>query len=403
MKDKILILGSGVQGIACALALHRKGHEAVLIDQCAEPFSRTSFRNEAKIHLGFVYANDPSFQTSALMLRAALEFGPLLEDWLGRPVEWERIRSNRFTYLIHRDTMLGADALLAHYARLQELYAELRTPRTHYLGARPDQLWWPDAHLPGCVNPVVISQSISTEEVAADLTKMRNLLVGAVGERGISFKGNRVVNAVERTPAGFRVKGQTVNGKAWSEEGGAVVNCLWAGRLGVDATLGIVPNHRWVYRLKYRMLGQLPPPLADLVSYTMVLGAYGDVATYPDDATYLSWYPDCLRGWSDEVHPPREWNDACNGRVPPDERSAPWVQAALTSLDAIFPGLNAFTVEHVDAGVIYSKGHTDIDDYASDLHHRYQIGVNAYDGYFSVNTGKFTCAPLFAHQLQEQI
>lgn len=398
-----MILGSGVQGIACALALHRKGHEVVLIDQCAEPFSRTSFRNEAKIHLGFVYANDPSFQTSALMLRAALEFGPLLEEWLGRPVPWDDFRSNRFTYLVHRDTMLGGDALLEHYARLQDLYAELRTPRTHYLGVRPDQLWWPDSELPACVNPEVISRSISTEEVAVDLTKIRHLLVGAVGERGVAFKGNRVVSAVERTPAGFRVEGQTTDGRPWSEEGGIVVNCLWAGRLGVDATLGIVPNHRWVYRLKYRLLGQLPPHLAAVPSYTMVLGAYGDVATYPGGDTYLSWYPACMRGWSGEVHPPREWNDACNGHVPDAERTAPWVGNALDGLDAIFPGMSAFKVTHVDAGVIYSKGHTDIDDYGSDLHHRYQVGVNAHDGYFSVNTGKFTCAPLFARHLQEQL
>jgi hypothetical protein len=55
------------------------------------------------------------------------------------------------------------------------------------------------------------------------------------------------------------------------------------------------------------------------------------------------------------------------------------------------------------AGTIFAWGSTDIDDPKSDLHERRAIGVRAYDGYFSIDTGKLTCAPLFADQLAKQL
>ena len=64
-------------------------------------------------------------------------------------------------------------------------------------------------------------------------------------------------------------------------------------------------------------------------------------------------------------------------------------------------GLRGCGIDVVDAGVIFSWGATDIDDPASELHRRHDIGVRASDGYFSVDTGKLTCAPLFAARLAD--
>ena len=43
---------------------------------------------------------------------------------------------------------------------------------------------------------------------------------------------------------------------------------------------------------------------------------------------------------------------------------------------------------------------TDIDDVNSELHRRFDIGVHESDGYYSIDTGKFTSAPFFANKLQ---
>ena len=60
-------------------------------------------------------------------------------------------------------------------------------------------------------------------------------------------------------------------------------------------------------------------------------------------------------------------------------------------------------MDELTAGIIFCWGATDIDDPESELHSRHAAGVYAHDGYFSVNTGKFTTAPLFADQLLDMV
>ena len=81
------------------------------------------------------------------------------------------------------------------------------------------------------------------------------------------------------------------------------------------------------------------------------------------------------------------------------------VRETLSALDRIVPGVAASRIDQVDAGVIFSwgKSHVDVDDPGSELHERHAIGVHAHDGYFSIDTGKFTCAPLFASRLLDAL
>ena len=401
-----LVLGAGLQGICAALALNSRGYNVTLIDQADGCMARTSGRNEAKIHLGFVYAHDESFRTSSLMLDASLAFAPLLESWLGGPLDWQSIRSTPFLYAVMPDSLLSFEELGEFYDRVQSAYLE-RLGARNYLGLQPRTIWRPvkPAGYPSWFDRSAISGLFETEEAAVDLDKLRNRLAAGVeeAERIHTRYGSRVEN-VERTPTGFRASGLTASGDAWEERADIVVNCLWGGRLTLDQAMGLRPERPWVYRLKYRVLGELPKQLAGLPSLTFVLGRYGDIATYGGATSYLSWYPACLQGWSDELAPPAAWADACAGR--PDPATAERVASeTLAALDRIVPGIAASTVTHVDAGVIFSWGrpHVDVDDPDSELHERYAVGVHAQDGYFSIDTGKFTCAPLFASQLLDAL
>lgn len=401
MRERIVILGAGIQGISCALSLSARGYAVTLIDKQEEPFGGTSFRNEGKIHLGFVYANDRSFQTAALMLDGAMHFGPLLDRWVSTPIDWQSLRSTPFQYAVHEQSLVAPDALLAHYEQLQRAYVAYKETDLHYVGRRPAQLWTEPKVVNSPLNPLVCRVSVPTAETAVHLRGLRQALLGELFLRGVQFWGNRTVESVERTSAGFRVRGIQTGGKAWTMEAGVVVNCLWTSRLSVDASIGILPSQPWVYRLKFRMLGRLPYFLSAMPSYTIALGPFGDVVTYPNAPTYISWYPYCMRGWADTLQPPAEWDPLCQF----EQRLADhtWVQDALTELNQIIPGISRFQIEHLGAGVIFSWGETDIDQPESVLHQRSQIGVEAYDGYFSINTGKLTTAPLFAHQLEQQL
>jgi hypothetical protein len=76
--------------------------------------NRASLRNEGKIHLGLIYANDPSLATVRLQLRGALQFKALLRRWIGARAD-ALSRSTTFFYLVARDSVLSPDVLRQHY------------------------------------------------------------------------------------------------------------------------------------------------------------------------------------------------------------------------------------------------------------------------------------------------
>ena len=399
-RERVLVLGAGSQGTLIALMLERRGYSVTLIDKAPAPLLRAGLRNEGKVHLGFIFVNDPSFETPLLMLRSALAFASAVEECVGRPIDWDTCVSRPFTYVIARDSMLAPDTLTDRYQRLQDAYAEtIRDRSVSYLGHRPPRLWGQGSarSVGGHIADGNAASVVDTVEVALDLQEFRRILCASLEHR-VEMLAGHSVDAVVRTPGGFRVSGVTARGEAWERGAGIVVNCLWDGRLTLDRELGLIPSRRWVYRLKFRLLGTLPPALHGLPSLSVVLGPYGDLVVYPRHRTYLSWYPACLQGWNTDLAPPAAWDAPCDGRV--DAGQAADLQSqALEGFGRLIPGLGDTEVDTVDAGVIFSWGETDIQDPASELHRRCEIGINQHDGYFSVDPGKMTCAPLFAREL----
>jgi hypothetical protein len=146
------------------------------------------------------------------------------------------------------------------------------------------------------------------------------------------------------------------------------------------------------------MLGQLPARLAHLPSFTLMCGRFGDVVNFGGGRAYFSWYPACLRGWSTDVEVPAAW-DAISRGHPDAVEAGDIVARSLEAFDTVIPGLGGCRIDSVSAGVIFAWGRTDIDDPASELHRRDEIGPAAFDGYITVNTGKLTTAPLFAQRI----
>ncbi len=395
------VLGAGIQGSCAALALAARGLDVVLIDRMPAPMLRASLRNEGKIHLGFVYAKDQTMRTSELMFESAVSFARLLDEWTPRPLDWATLRSRPFTYLVMRDSMLAADELRAHYQRIADRCLGDVGMRC-YLGTTLDHLWR-DVPPPAAVAPGAVEAAIATEEIALDLDAFRTGIVAALAASDrITMHPGRRVESVTRTPAGFETEGEVVGPSAngvssWQVSSDIVVNCLWDGRMAIDEQVGMVPDGPWVYRHKYRVLARLPDDLADVPALTMTLGPYGDIVPLPD-RSYLSWYPVCRTGFSTDDSPPRSWQESCDGTVGEDvERGL--AAEVCRALEHVVPGVSRSEIVAVDAGVVLGSGETDIDDARSGLHERHAIGVKDDDGYFSIDTGKLTCAPLFADRL----
>src|SRR6187549_2139617 len=98
---RIAILGAGLQGCGIALEFARRGIKTDLYDLGQACLTGASREHEGKLHLGFVYGNDPSLATAKLMVRGALSFEPIVRQWLGS--ELDRIPISRpFFYAVAR-------------------------------------------------------------------------------------------------------------------------------------------------------------------------------------------------------------------------------------------------------------------------------------------------------------
>ncbi|UCF38492.1 MAG: FAD-dependent oxidoreductase [Acidobacteriota bacterium] len=405
-NEQVIVLGAGIQGVCVALAVSRLGYAVKLIDRAPDCMLRTSRRNEGKIHLGLVYANDPSMRTPLLMLEAALHFAPLIEEWTGNEIDWGALRSRPFTYAVLRHSLLHPDVLIERYVQIQQAFSERkRDRRLHYLGLRPKELW---THQPGELpNQILrngdVVEAIPTAEVAINLIALREVLRRSLHRcPSISTFYRHTVDSVRRTAGGFEVATHTADGKESRLGASLVVNCLWTDRLRVDREFGIETDRRRVYRLKYGLWADLPAELNDLPSLTFVLGPFGDIVNDGLGKAYMSWYPSCMRGWSTDLSPPSEWEVAHSGVVP-GQIASEIEQLSLEAFDALVPGLRQCRVRKLSGGTIFCWGRTDIEDPKSELHERHAAGISAHDGYYSIDTGKYTCAPLFAHRLAQEL
>ena len=79
------VLGGGLQGCCTALALAERRVRVTLFDKNDTLLSRAAIANEGKIHLGYMYAGDPTLSTAKTMMAGALAFAPFLERYLGQP------------------------------------------------------------------------------------------------------------------------------------------------------------------------------------------------------------------------------------------------------------------------------------------------------------------------------
>jgi glycine/D-amino acid oxidase-like deaminating enzyme len=401
----VVILGAGLQGVGVALELARRGVAVTLLDQDERPLNRASLRNEGKIHLGLIYANDRSHETAFLQLEGALRFRSIVARWLGEAGDW-LVLSTAFHYMVAADSVLSPERLEAHYAAVEERCRRRleEDPALDYLGTRPDGLTrrLEPREIGAHFDPARFAGGFATAELAIDTDLLAARLRSAIAASPtIRSLASHRVRAIAEVPGGFRVEGEGPEG-AWRLDARQVVNALWERRLAFDRQLGLEPPAGLLHRLKFRVIARLPDALAGAPSVTMVLGRYGDVVVRRDGTAYLSWYPAGLRGWSHEVEPPREWDAACRGEMDP-AIAREVASEILSGIDAWFPGIGRSEPLTVDAGVIVAIGKTDVDDAASGLHDRSHIGVTSRGGYHSVDPGKLTTAPGFALEAADRV
>jgi glycine/D-amino acid oxidase-like deaminating enzyme len=386
-----------------ALALAERGINTVIFDRNDRLLSRAAVANEGKIHLGYMYANDRSYSTARVMMQGALAFGPFFARHLGLSQGSLSI-SRPAAYVVHRDSQRTPDQVSRYLKSVHALIREASEGRRDaYFGRdlTDEPRTWSEAEREAQFDPQVALAAFDTAEVAIDPAALAVAVRKRIDAdpRIDVWLGHQVTSVDDEN--GLEVVLQAPGGIV-RERFDHVVNALWDGRFAINEIRGLRPDRPWLHRLKYGVSFRLPRGTNLPPSATFVSGPFGEVVSYADGLTYLTWYPVCLQGISTDVTPP-EWPT-----YPTEPLRSDLLQGTLKAMSQFVPCLRAldpgeFEDVIVKGGVIVAWGETDIYDPASELHRRFEIGVTSAGRFHSVDPGKLTMAPYFADVCERRI
>jgi glycine/D-amino acid oxidase-like deaminating enzyme len=393
---RVAVLGGGLQGCCIALALAEHGIKTILFDRNDRLLSRAAVANEGKIHLGYMYANDRSYSTARIMMQGALAFAPFFARHLGLSHDSISI-SRPAAYVVHRDSQRSTDEVSRYLTSVHRLIREASEGRGGaYFGRdlNEEPRVWSEAEREALFDPRVALAAFDTPEVAIDPAALADAVRKRINaDPRIDVRLEHQVTSVDDAN-GLEVVLQG-HGGIVRENFDHVVNALWDGRFAINETRGLRPDRPWLHRLKYGVSFRLPRSSNLPPSATFVSGPFGEVVSYADGLTYLTWYPVCLQGISTDVAPP-EWPT-----YPAEPLRSDLLQGTLEAMAQFVPCLRALDPGELEdvtvkGGVIVAWGETDIYDPGSELHRRFEIGVTSAGRFHSVDPGKLTMAPYFA-------
>jgi hypothetical protein len=396
----VAVIGGGIQGCLAAIDVVSRGYDAVLFERRDGLTLAASRWNQGKIHLGYLFANDPSLSTARRMISGAVTFAPLLDRYLERPLAFLP-RSSAVIYGVHRQSLITSEAALAHIMSVDMMVREaIELAGNDYLGDRRiqpvKQIPVPDAGL----DEAFVLSAISTPERSID----SEVLSDAVAQRALETPGLTVLTRQAIVGAKRRADNTFELHDTLGEVHGpfeALVNATWDSRLAIDATLGYQPKSKWMNRYKVALHSYGLADARDVPTVTLMLGPLGDVVNFENGKLYVSWYPAGRTVSSTEMAPV-----VADPTV--DDRLRPRiVWETLLRMGEAIPTLRGreWSVDTfaLKGGYIFAWGESDIGDIGSELHQRHAIGVHSDRGYHSIDTGKLTMAPLNAATVGSRI
>jgi len=394
MKRRVAVLGGGILGVCTALELARRGQTVVLVEGTGDLMQGASRWNEGKIHLGYLYAADPSLATARRLIPGALAFARLVERHIGRSLAG--FSTDDDICLVHRRSVVDTDSFFAYAKRVAELARDAASGEDDYLGSlsnKTERLSAGEIAGVTCSEDVVAGFRVSERSVST--VPIADMLVEAVRAEGrVEVHTDMWVESVRRRADDrLEILFRDMKGDGLGPFD-VVVNALWEGRPAVDASMGIIPPAPWTHRFRAAVFGR--DGGAPLRSAVLCTGPFGDVKQYRDGRVYLSWYPVGLLAEGHEIEPPRD-----RASLSP-ERNAQIQSQVLAALTGYFPaiaGAGANPSLEAHGGWVYAIGQGSLDNPASTLHQRDKFVMSVDRGYISVDTAKYSIAPWLAERV----
>lgn len=337
------------------------------------------------------------------MMRGALAFAPFFERHLGAEKK-SIVVSRPAVYVVHRDGQRSPKEVSEYLSITHALIREASEGRAKdYFGRDLSSglREWSTAEREEQFDSTAALAAFDTPEVAIDPILLAQAVRARIkADPQVEVRLRHHVRSVEDGD-GLELTAATPNG-AIRERYDHIVNALWEGRFLLNDRRGLRPGRPWLHRLKYGVSFRLPKTKSFPPSATFVSGPFGEVVSYNDGLTYLTWYPVCLRAISTDLAPP-EWST-----YPPEPLRSQILEGTLKVMSQLVVSLRPIEVSSVDdivvkGGAIVAWGKTDIYDPQSELHRRFEIGVSTVGRFHSVDPGKLTMAPYFADVCADRI
>ena len=404
-QTRIAILGGGMLGICTALELARRGCRVTLLEGSGDVLQGASRWNEGKIHLGFLYAADPTLSTAKRLIPGGLAFASLVSRILGRSLA-EFVTAEDDIFLVHRDSVVNATEFEAYAHRIAALVRDASSQAGN-LSYLTDVT---QASIRSLSMSELSDVSGSDEVVAGYRVPERSISTVAIADLlrqvvldnpQVDVRTNTWVTSVRRHTDG-RLEVVTATEPISEVEGGpfdVVINALWEGRPAIDVTLGIQPPAPWSHRFRAAVFARSSGGKA--FSAVLCTGPFGDVKHYPDGRLYLSWYASGLLAEGHDIEPPRD------SAIMTDARCGEILTGTVNSLSRFFPALRQFNEYaheiEVHGGWVYAVGQGSLANPASTLHRRDKFNITIDRGYISVDTAKYSLAPWLAVRIAETV
>jgi glycine/D-amino acid oxidase-like deaminating enzyme len=390
----IAILGGGIMGACAALYLARQGRRVVVFEEAPAPLSAASRWNEGKIHLGFLYAADPSLETARKLIPGGLLFQAQIEDLLSGSIE-AITTDHDDAYLVHRNSVVVANATEAYFHAVARLLSGHPDAHSYFGGAalRPPARM-SDQELRALCQSEDIIAGFRAPERSVDTRLLADRLTAALSAAsGIEVLTGTTVTGVSEIAGG---RGWTVNTGA-NRHGPFthVINATWQGLPELDASAGLPGDADYSHRFRASLFVETARPVT-ATSLVVATGPFGDIKAYPDGRFYLSWYQHGLMAEGHARKPPPTpiLGAATQSRI---------AAAKFEQLGRMFPfvrEIEAAAAETIaGGGWVFALGQGQLHDPTATLHKRDRIGIAQRNGYISVNTGKYSIAPWLAQRV----
>lgn len=393
-KLRIAVLGAGIMGCSVALSLARKGAHVSLIDHASQPFAGASRWNEGKIHLGYLYAADPSLDTARKLIPGGLGFRDTVEDLLGCDIS-AAVSPHDDIYLVHRRSVVDVNAMSDYFDAVSRLVRE-QPQADRYLGGR--------GHVAASrLTAAELSNVTASEHILAGFrvpersVRTNWLADGYIAAIGSERSIDLILNTSVKSVAASAERWLVVADPRIEGEFDAVVNSLWENRAVVDAASGFASPDETSYRFRASVFLHTERHCS-LPNAVIALGPFGDIKNYNAHDLYLSWYPVGLVEHRLGAPVPVDLNAEVRHRI---------AESTVEALRDYFPDLPAIVRQSssltLAGGWVVAHGTGSLADIGSPLHRRDRFGVSRFGSYYSVDTGKYATAPWIAERLAGEI